>query len=46
MDRVDNLVGRVDFQGVLVEEVDLGALVVDQQVLFEDREVVEEDQVM
>ena len=50
-DREDNLVVLVvlvdlaDFQGVRAEEVDLGALVVDQQVLLEDQEA-EVDQVL
>ena len=47
-DREDNLVVLVDladFQGVRAEEVDLGALVVEQQVLLEDQEA-EVDQVL
>ena len=47
-DREDSLVVLVDladFQGVRAEEVDLGALVVEQQVLLEYQEV-EVDQVL
>ena len=47
-DREDSLVVLVDladFQGVRAEEVDLGALVVEQQVLLEDQEA-EVDQVL